>query len=95
MSEEDINEQIKRCYDDMARKGGWIDWCEYSKRSLEGLLSLIEVYRIDKKDTHVVLDVGAGAGRYPAFLKEKFHWNIIASDFSKELCSSGEKLILR
>lgn len=91
MNEEYIKEAIKQCYDDMARRGGWVDWDEYSKRSLKGLLSCIEVYGIDKKDAHIVLDVGAGAGRYSAFLKARQHWNMIGCDFSRDLCLNAKE----
>lgn len=86
-----MKKTIKECYDDMARKGGWVNWDEYSKRSLQGLLYCIEAYGLDKKANPTVIDVGAGAGRYSAFLKTRQPWNIIACDFSEELCLNGLK----
>lgn len=91
MSEEKIKLAIQERYDDMAQKGGWISWEEYSRRSLESLLLCIETYGFDKKDNVIAIDVGGGAGRYPAFLELKYHWEIISCDFSMKLCLSGRK----
>jgi len=86
-----MKQRIKECYDEAGRRGGWVDWGEYSKRSLEGLLSCLEAYGLDKRGAIRVLDIGAGAGRYSAFLKARYQWDVIGCDFSKELCLSGSK----